>query len=95
ALDIGDWRHNSNYQYKGSGVTNAVKRGENFFVVEFYAGATVQQPAGAKPQLWKLVLTKISNTCVISLAAPLKPVLYTHPDNMLKEEKRHEQKTGD
>lgn len=46
ALDIGDWRHNSNYQYKGSGVTNAVKLGENFFVVEFYAGATVQQPAG-------------------------------------------------
>lgn len=56
---------------------------------------TVQQPAGAKPQLWKLVLTKISNTCVLSLAAPLKPVLYTHPDNMLKEEKRHEQKSKD
>ncbi|MBO4632504.1 MAG: hypothetical protein J5858_11330, partial [Lentisphaeria bacterium] len=54
---------------------------------------TAQQPAGAKPQLWKLVLTKISNTCAIALAAPLKPVLYTHPDNILKEEKRHEQKT--
>jgi len=52
----------------------------------------VQQPAGTKSQLWKLVLTKISNTCNIALAAPLKPVLYTHPDNVLKEEKRHEQK---
>ena len=52
----------------------------------------VQQQAGTESQLWKLVLTKISNTCNIALAAPLKPILYTHPDNALKEEKRHEQK---
>jgi len=56
---------------------------------------TVPQPTGSRPQLWKLVLTEISNTCNVELAAPLRPVLYTHPDNILKEEKRHEQKTGD
>ena len=53
----------------------------------------VSQPEGTKTQIWKLVLTKISNTCNIALAAPLRPILYTSPDNMLKEEKRHEQKT--
>ena len=46
ALDIGDYRHNSNYQYQGSQVTNAVRLGDNFYVVELTANATVWQPAG-------------------------------------------------
>ena len=54
---------------------------------------SVQQTTGTKPQIWKLVISQITSTCDIALAAPIKPILYTHKDNMLKEEKRHEQET--
>ena len=43
---IGDWSHNSYYQYKGSEVTNAWIIDDNFYLVDYYARATVNQPAG-------------------------------------------------
>ena len=43
---IGDWSHNSYYQYKGSEVVNARSISGNFYQVEYYARATVNQPAG-------------------------------------------------
>ena len=43
---IGDWSHNSYYQYNGSEVENVYSIGSDFYVVEYYARATVNQPAG-------------------------------------------------
>ena len=43
---IGDWSHNSYYQYKGSEVTNAWFIDNNLYLVDYYARATVNQPAG-------------------------------------------------
>ena len=43
---IGDWSHNSYYQYKGSEVVNAWSISGNFYLVDYYARATVNQPAG-------------------------------------------------
>ena len=43
---IGDWSHNSYYQYKGSEVVNAYSIGGKIYLVEYYARATVNQPAG-------------------------------------------------
>ena len=43
---IGDWSHNSYYQYKGSEVVNAYSIGGGIYLVEYYARATVNQPAG-------------------------------------------------
>lgn len=43
---IGDWSHNSYYQYKGSEVVSAYSISGDFYLVEYYARATVNQPAG-------------------------------------------------
>ena len=43
---IGDWSHNSYYQYKGSEVTDVRSISGNFYLVDYYARATVNQPAG-------------------------------------------------
>ena len=43
---IGDWSHNSYYQYKGSEVTEVRSISGNFYLVDYYARATVNQPAG-------------------------------------------------
>ena len=43
---IGDWSHNSYYEYKGSEVTDAYIISNNLYLVEYYARATVNQPAG-------------------------------------------------
>lgn len=43
---IGDWSHNSYYQYKGSEVDTVYLIGSGFYLVEYYARATVNQPAG-------------------------------------------------
>ena len=43
---IGDWSHNSYYQYKGSEVISAYSISGNFYLVDYYARATVNQPAG-------------------------------------------------
>ncbi len=43
---IGDWSHNSYYQYKGSEVDTVYLIGGGFYLVEYYARATVNQPAG-------------------------------------------------
>lgn len=45
-LEIGDWSHNSYYQYKGSEVLSAYSIGGNCYVVEYTASATVNQPVG-------------------------------------------------
>ena len=43
---IGDWSHNSYYQYKGSEVIDVWSISGNFYLVDYYARATVNQPAG-------------------------------------------------
>ena len=43
---IGDWSHNSYYQYKGSEVINAWSISGNFYLVDYYARAVVNQPVG-------------------------------------------------
>ena len=43
---IGDWSHNTYYQYKGSEVINAWSLSGNCYLVDYYARATVNQPAG-------------------------------------------------
>lgn len=43
---IGDWSHNSYYQYKGSEVIDAWSISGGFYLVDYYARATVNQPAG-------------------------------------------------
>ena len=43
---IGDWSHNSYYQYKGFELLNAHSLDSNCYVVEYKASATVNQPAG-------------------------------------------------
>ena len=43
---IGDWSHNSYYQYKGSDVVTAYAISGDFYLVDYYARATVNQPAG-------------------------------------------------
>ena len=45
-LEIGDWSHNSYYQYKGSEVKSAYSIGGDCYVVDYVARATVNQPAG-------------------------------------------------
>ena len=43
---IGEWSHNSYYQYKGSEVISAYSISGKCYVVDYYARATVDQPAG-------------------------------------------------
>lgn len=43
---IGDWSHNSYYEYKGSEVEVAYSISGDCYVVDYYARATVNQPAG-------------------------------------------------
>ena len=43
---IGDWSHNSYYQYKGSEVISAYSISGGFYLVDYYARAVVNQPAG-------------------------------------------------
>ena len=43
---IGDWSHNSYYQYKGSDVVTAYAISGDFYLVDYVARATVNQPAG-------------------------------------------------
>ncbi len=43
---IGDWSHNTYYQYMGSEVTDAYALGNNLYLVDYFARATVNQPAG-------------------------------------------------
>ena len=43
---IGDWSHNSYYQYKGFELLNAHSLDSNCYVVEYKASASVNQPAG-------------------------------------------------
>ena len=43
---IGDWSHNSYYQYKGSEVDTVYLIGGGFYLVEYDARSTVNQPAG-------------------------------------------------
>ena len=45
-FQIGDWSHNSYYQYKGSEVISAYSISGKFYLVDYYARATVNQPAG-------------------------------------------------
>ncbi|MCR5089772.1 MAG: hypothetical protein K6C08_09700 [Oscillospiraceae bacterium] len=44
---IGDYSHNSSYQYYGSELLNAVALGENFYLTEITASASAIQPVGA------------------------------------------------
>ena len=46
-LSIGNWSHNSYFQYLGSEMTSAYLIGNMCFLVEYTAHATVSQPAGA------------------------------------------------
>jgi hypothetical protein len=43
---IGDWSHNSYYQYQGFELLNAWQLDQNCYVAEYRASATVNQPAG-------------------------------------------------
>ena len=43
---IGDWSHNSYYQYQGFELLNAWQVDQNCYVAEYRASATVNQPAG-------------------------------------------------
>ncbi len=43
---IGDWSHNSYYQYKGSELVDARSISGKYYLVEYVARATVNQPAG-------------------------------------------------
>ena len=43
---IGDWSHNSYYQYQGCELLNAWQLDQNCYVTEYRASATVNQPAG-------------------------------------------------
>ena len=43
---IGDWSHNSYYQFKSAEVTAAYFLGQGNYMVEYQASATVNQPAG-------------------------------------------------
>ena len=43
---IGDWSHNSYYQYGGSSLISAYSIGGNCYVVDYAASATVNQPVG-------------------------------------------------
>ena len=43
---IGDWSHNSYYQFKSAEVTAAYFLGQGNYMVEYTASATVNQPAG-------------------------------------------------
>ena len=43
---IGDWSHNSYYQYGGSSLISAYSIGGNCYVVDYVASATVNQPVG-------------------------------------------------
>ncbi|MCR5136507.1 MAG: hypothetical protein K6C12_05360 [Oscillospiraceae bacterium] len=45
-LQIGNWSHNSYYQYLGSELTSAYLISDMCFLVEYTAHATVNQPAG-------------------------------------------------
>lgn len=44
---IGDWSHNSYYQYRGSELLKVYSISGDFYVAEYVARATVNQPAGA------------------------------------------------
>ena len=43
---IGDWSHNSYYQYGGSSLISAYSIGGGCYVVDYSASATVNQPVG-------------------------------------------------
>ena len=43
---IGDWSHNSYYQFQGFELLNAWQVDQNCYVTEYRASATVNQPAG-------------------------------------------------
>ena len=43
---IGDWSHNSYYQYKGSELLKVYSISSDIYVAEYIARATVNQPAG-------------------------------------------------
>ena len=43
---IGDWSHNSYYQYRGSELVSVYSISNDFYVADYVARATVNQPAG-------------------------------------------------